>query len=41
MSIINKNGKLIGNPKGNTPWNFGRKGTYKNVEYHSCVLSSL
>ena len=34
MSIINKNGNFIGNPKGNIPWNSGRKGTYKNVEYH-------
>jgi hypothetical protein len=24
----------IGNPKGNIPWNTGKKGTYKNVEYH-------
>ena len=23
-----------GNPKGNIPWNAGRKGTYKNVQYH-------
>ena len=33
MSIRNKNGKLIGNPKGYVPWNAGNKG-YKLVTYH-------
>ena len=23
-----------GNPKGNIPWNAGKKGSYKNAEYH-------
>jgi hypothetical protein len=23
-----------GNPKGNIPWNSGKKGSYKNVQYH-------
>ena len=34
MSVLNHKGNLIGNPKGYTPWNKGRKG-YRNVSYHA------